>query len=146
MKLTRVDFKVKTILVCVSKTWGIGKISTVTKKRISLEDCSRGYWRIVGSKKAPQCECLMAVSEGEIVGVWEIDKTKGNNGWMRPAQTPKKTWPEDRGLGCPRLGCELISPSRESPVIAEMRRKFRNMRVQNIEGMDARGGVIHYNF
>lgn len=146
MKLTKGDFKVKTILVCVSKTWGVGKVSTVTKKRISLVDCSRGYWRIVGSKKAPQCECLMAVSNGEIVGVWEIDKTKGNNGWMKPAQTPKKTWPEDCGLGCPRLGCELISPNRESPVITEMRRKFRNLCVQNIEGMDARGGVIHYNF
>ena len=143
MKLTRVDFKVKTILVCVSKTWGIGKISTVTKKRISLEDCSRGYWRIVGSKKAPQCECLMAVSKGEIVGVWEIDKRKS---WMSPAQTPKKTWPEDHGIDRSRLGCEFVPAGSESSVILTMRSRFLNTRLHEIEGMDARGGTIHYSF
>ena len=146
MKLTKDDFKVKTILVCVSRTWGIGKVSTVTKKRISLVDCSRGYWRIVGSKKAPQCECLMAVSKGEIVGVWEIDKTKGNNGWMKPAQTPKRTWPEDKGADCPRIGCEFVSMNNESRIIQTMRKNFMNARLHEIDGMDARGGVVHYSF
>lgn len=143
MQLSRKDFKVKTILVCVSRTWGVQKKSDILKKRVTLEDCARGYWRIVRSKKALQCECLMAVSKGEIVGVWEIDRAKG---WMTPAQTPKRSWPEDKGYKYPRLGCEFVSPAKETPAISAMRTAFLHHRLCEIAGMDSRGGAIHYSF
>jgi len=143
MSLTKKDLKPKTIFACVSRTWGVGIRSASLKKPVSLEDCARGYWRVVNSVKARQCECLMAVCRGEIVGVWEIDTHKG---WMAPALTPKKTWPEDKGDGHPRLGCEFVSAANESGEVISMRKLFMHKFLHDIDGMDARGGAIHYSF
>lgn len=141
MQLSKKDFKVKTIFTNVSRTWGNQLMSEVLNKRVALEDCARGYWCI--SRKADQCKCLMAVNRGEIVGVWEIDQLKG---WMSPAQTPKKSWPEDKGDDHPRRGCEFVPADKESHDIIEMRHTFLHHCLCEIAGMNQMYGPIQYSF
>ena len=77
----------------------------------SLEDCARGYWSIrnLHAARGEDCCWLMAHRDGRILGVWIIDRSKGQNGWMNPSDTPKETWPNDRpGPESQRVGCELI--------------------------------------
>lgn len=106
-----------TLFVCVLKTWGKQIKSTVTGYRVSLEDCSRGYWMsgCVSQSRAENCDYLMAHYAGEIRGMWKIDRKKG---WRIATQSPKKTWPEDVLNRPDGYACELI------PVDAEMSKKF----------------------
>ena len=78
-------------MVCVSQTWGKAIQSKVPGKRVSLEDCARGYWKLARSVRKDKAKWLMAFDKGGIVGVWKI----GDKGWMRCEESPKKTWPED---------------------------------------------------
>lgn len=76
----------------------------------NLDDCARGYWTKanLAAAHAYDCEYIMARLHGKIVGVWKIDRKKGNQGWMDPALTPKVTFPSDKPKDYPREGCELI--------------------------------------
>ena len=110
-----------TLFICVAQTYGIGIKSKITKKLVSLEDCARGYWRNwnLSQAHADKCEWLMAHCGGEIQGVWKIDRTKGNNGWLPAKQVPKPTWPEDsRNNASNASACHLI------PVDGQMRQNF----------------------
>ena len=134
------DIEQPTMMVCVSKTWGKNKTSEVTGKRVSLEDCARGYWKLAGSArtgKAGRAKCLMAFDKGVIVGVWKI----GGKGWMRCEESPKKTWSEDldsmRDAELRRV-CEL------QPVDRKIWNKYVGVRIHDIEGLDARGGCFRY--
>lgn len=102
-----------TIFVSVSRTWGQELVSEQTRKRVTLEDCARGYWTLNPWGKAAKVKWLMAVSRNEIVGVWAIDKRKGTNGWMESPLSPKVSWPEDIVEGRTRYACELKSLPKE---------------------------------
>ncbi|MBQ2629474.1 MAG: hypothetical protein IJG13_07345 [Kiritimatiellae bacterium] len=81
----------------------------------------------------------MAFDKGVIVGVWKI----GDKGWMRCEESPKKTWPEvldglkDAEL---RRVCELL------PVDRKIWDKYVGVRIQDIKGLDARGGCFRYTY
>ena len=102
-----------TLFVPVNRTYGEQKTDPLTRKRISLEDCARGYWREANltASRGFNCDWLMATSFGRIVGVWKIDKYYG---WLEPKLTPKATWPGDPSIypnnnqGLSRRGCILI--------------------------------------
>lgn len=125
----------RTLFVCVNNTWGRQYVSSVTHERVSLKDCARGYWYIAGSYRARQAEYLMAVCHGSVEGVWRINQERG---WMRPADTPKVTWPEDQPT-CGRVGCELMDVSPEEW------NRFVGTRPSDA-GIEMRGGHIHYSF
>lgn len=97
-----------TLFVSVNKTYGKKIVEPLTNIPVSLEDCARGYWTVqnLSASRGPECEWLMATTNGCIVGVWRIDREKG---WMNPTNTPKKTWPSDTPTTYPsRRGCVLI--------------------------------------
>lgn len=89
-----------TLFVSVAESFG--KVAGA-----SLEDCARGYWTVRHMKAAHgfDCKYLVARRNGVIEGVWKIDLKKG---WMKPEDTPKKTWPDDRPKGKDCVGCGLI--------------------------------------
>lgn len=133
------DIEQPTMMVCVSQTWGKAKKSDVTDKRVSLEDCARGYWRVARSARAQKAKWLMAFDKGVIVGVWEI----GEKGWMRCDESPKKTCPEDlNNLKDAELRrvCELL------PVDRKIWDKYVGVRIHDIKGLDARGGCFKYTY
>lgn len=116
--LTEKDFAEPTIVVSVGKYKKPGR---------SLEDISRGYWRVGNSRRAQACKWLVAVNAGIVEGIWQIDKTKGNGGWMLPRAIPKVTWPEDKGDDVPnRRGCELL------PMSPEISKKFLKKNIASI--------------
>lgn len=92
-----------TLFVSVDETYQNPRLPGV-----SLEDCARGYWteRNLAASHAEECDYLMARKHGRIVGAWRIDR---KTGWLDPAKTPKRTWPQDRPLSPPpRKGCLVI--------------------------------------
>ena len=133
------DIEQPTIMVCVSRTWGEALQSKVTGKRVSLEDCARGYWRLSRSSRAAKAKWLMAFDKAVIVGVWKI----GEKGWMRCEESPKKTWPEDlvnlKDAELRRV-CEVL------PVDQKVWNKYVGVRICDIEGLDPRGGCIKYTY
>jgi len=136
------EFEQPTMMVSVGNTWGKGIESKVTGKRVSLEDCVRGYWLVSNSPRAERAKWIMGFVSGVIVGVWAIDTAKG---WMRCEQSPKKSWPEDLPNMKPRdqeirRVCEL------KPVDRAIWNKYVGMRIHDIDGMDARGGWCKYTF
>ena len=114
-----------TLFVSVDGTYGKRYCDPQTGKRVSLDDCARGYWTDanLAAAHADDCEWLMARQGGKIVGVWKINRTKGKYGWMIPSATPKKTWPSDNPVDYPRSGCELI------PVDADVEKQFLGKQV-----------------
>ena len=136
------DIEKPTIMVCVSKTWGKAIQSTVTGKRVSLEDCARGYWKLAGSVrtgKAGRAKWLMAFDKGVIVGVWRI----GDKGWMGCEESPKKTWPEDLDS---LKDAELRRVCELEPVDRKIWDKYVGVRLHDIKGLDARGGWLKYSY
>jgi len=136
--MTKAEFG-KTLFVSVKKTWEQQLMSNVTGKRVSLKDCAMGYWMVANSPKIEQCELLMALGKGGvIIGVWRINRQRG---WLRPAELPKETWPEDDGgvRKESRRGCELFEVS------DEIRNKFLGLRPYDF-GIETRGGAVHYSF
>lgn len=106
-----------TLLVCVDRTWGIEKKDDTTRNRISLEDCSRGYWCDVHLRKVRLAEChwLMAIADNKIEGVWKIDE---KTGWKKPEEIPKPTWPSDKGpWEVPRSGCLFLPDDDETRTV-----------------------------
>lgn len=133
------DIEQPTMMVRVSKTWGKVLHSKVTGKRVSLEDCARGYWRLAGSLKAEKAKWLMAFDKGVIVGVWKI----GAKGWMRCKESPKKTWPEDlENL----QDAELRRVCEVQPVDQKVWDKYVGVRIHDIDGLDARGDWCKYTY
>ena len=65
----------KTIFVSVTDALN-GRNRTVLPTT-PLPDIARGWWHAVDSK-VNQCELLVAVDKGVVVGIWEIDR---NFGW-----------------------------------------------------------------
>ncbi|MBR3221515.1 MAG: hypothetical protein IKF72_04715 [Kiritimatiellae bacterium] len=114
----------KTLFVCVDETYGKGLCDPPKSgRRVSLEDCARGYWTEanLSASHGYDCEWLMARAKSKIVGVWRIDRKQG---WMVPSATPKATWPSDKPTPLPRRrGCVLI------PVDEETRKRFLNKEV-----------------
>ena len=112
-----------TLFVCVDKTYGRGLCDSQTGKRVSLEDCARGYWTEANLSAAHGygCDWLMARERGKIVGVWRIDRKQG---WMDSSTTLKVTWPSDKPIPPPRRkGCALIH------VDEKTRERFMNQKV-----------------
>ena len=105
-----------TLFVDVGQTYGVGVCDSITGKRVSLEDCARGYWTPgnLSAARASDCEWLVARMDRKIEGVWKINREIG---WRESAKTPKKTWPSDRpDLRNPpedRLACELLPDDTE---------------------------------
>lgn len=137
--MNKEDIEQPTMMVCVSQTWGKAIQSEMTGKRVSLEDCARGYWRLSGSSRAGRAKWLMAFDKGVIVGVWKI----GDKGWMRCENSPKKTWPEDldslKDAELRRV-CELL------PVDRKIWNKYVGVRINDIEGLNPRGGCFKYTY
>lgn len=97
-----------TLVVCVDKTWTAKYFDPVTKVRVSLEDCARGYWCVdqLRRAKVAACKYLMALSRKKIVGIWKIDVQAG---WKNPEELPKQTWPSDKGpWKSQREGCLFL--------------------------------------
>lgn len=141
---TNMSKKVKidepTILVCVSHTWGAAVMSRRTGKRVTLEDCARGYWKLSSSQRRDRAKWLMAFDKGVIVGVWEI----GPKGWMKCDKSPKKSCPEDLENMSPsdrevRMVCELV------PLDRKIWDKYVGLRLLEV-GVEPRGGSIKYSF
>lgn len=101
-KLTAADFDEPTMIVVVNRYWN------PQAHHPSLEDCARGYWYVgtSGIGKAYKCKWLLASYNGEVVGVYEIDRNKS---WMDSSHYIKKTWPEDRPKNSNRRACEFLS-------------------------------------
>lgn len=142
-KMKKSDIEQPTMMVSVGKTWGAAIVSEVTHKRVSLEDCVRGYWRLSNSKKCEKAVWIMGFVRGEIVGVWEIDREKG---WMPCEKSPKKTWPEDLAKSLTAREIELRRVCELKPVDRKIWDKYVGMKIQEIDGMDARGGWCKYTF
>ena len=113
-----------TLFVCVRGTYG-KVVSKVTKRPVSLADCACGYWtnKCLNQADASRCEWLMAHSAGKILGVWKIDRSKGDRGWLPSEKVKKTTWPEDSRTDAPSSACFLIPD-------AEMERRFVNKTVR----------------
>ena len=114
--------------------------SSVTGKRVTLEDCARGYWKLSNSSRRDKAKWLMVFDKGIIVGVWEI----GPKGWMNCTKSPKKSWPEDLENLSPRdrelrMVCELC------PVSQEIWNRYVGVRVANT-GLEPGGGWLKYSF
>lgn len=98
MKQKKDTFPKKTLFVCVTNLWrtpnGKGEVAPDA-------DYARGCW-YVNEDKADQCEWLMAVDRGEIVGMWEIVSSRPI--WLsvvkRPVETRDMTKSDPRRMVC----------------------------------------------
>ena len=101
------------------------------------EDRARGYWH-VNDGKAGQCELLVAVDDGIIVRVWEIDRDFGWRRWENANDIPTQHHP-DRDVDSQRKYCQLL---RVAPENAQL----EGRQITDIEGMSRMRGPIDYNF
>ena len=97
----------KTLFVSVGKSFGKGLKEPKTGKTVSLEDCARGYWRErdLSDSHGYNCEWLMAMLRGKVIGVWKIDT---NRGWLMSRANPSATRAVPTEPPSRRV-CELIS-------------------------------------
>ena len=112
----------KTLFVSVDATYGTRDPQTGTL--ITLEDCAMGYWteKNLTAAHGYDCDWLMARQHGKIVGVWQIDKSRG---CMVSSAIPKKSWPSDNPMPPPqRRGCVLV------PVDKRMEQRFIGQKVK----------------
>jgi hypothetical protein len=84
-----------TLFVDVGKTYGVGICDPATGKRVSLEDCARGYWTSsnLSQAHASKCSWLVARIKGRIKGVWKIDQKFG---WKDSSIEAKPTFSSDQ--------------------------------------------------
>jgi hypothetical protein len=66
--LSKTSFKKKTLFVCVTDLWRTENAQGIVAPD---PDYARGCWYI-DENKGNQCEWLVAVNSGVIVGMWEI--------------------------------------------------------------------------
>jgi len=66
----------KTIFVCVTQGLAGNMKPDIDPATTPPIDCARGCWKVKPSE-ANKCDWLMAVNQGTIVGVYEIDKSFG---------------------------------------------------------------------
>jgi len=130
--VTKKSFTKRTIFVCVTQALA-RKIHGLDPSKISLEDCARGYW-CVSVQKASQCEWLMAVKKGEIVGAWEIDQSFG---W-RVASVGSIPTRKDNPSDYTRYYCKVNA----APAL----RKFIGVRMKDIAGIGGMNRATRYSF
>ena len=111
-----------TLFVDVGKTYGVGICDPATGKRVSLEDCARGYWKIqnLSQAHASRCNWIVARIKGRIKGVWKIDTKFG---WKDSSLEAKPTWPSDQPFkqGEKREICRVLPDDAET---VELRAKL----------------------
>ena len=63
-----------TLFVSIRKFYG--KISPITRERLTLEECVRGFWRKrnLDDSHYENCKYVAAQVNGEILGIWNVDK------------------------------------------------------------------------
>ena len=123
----------KAVFVSITKALN-GKVPDVKVNVTPLQDIARGCW-YVNDAKIKQCELLVAVYDGVIKGVWEIDR---NAGWriMSINAIPTRTFkPAD--IDPRRKYCEL-----KGKVMCDI----VGHRLTVIRGMARMRGPIQYNF
>ena len=74
-------------------------------------DCARGYWKSANLNGANYgaCDYLIARKSGKIVGVWQINKTKGWKNVGTNSQIPSVPSCHDTS----RMFCELLPVSKD---------------------------------
>ena len=125
-----IKFTRKTIFVSVTKALK-GEVDDVLSTT-PLKDVARGYWEV--GRKASQCELLAAVENGVVIGVWEIDRSKG---WTPSQRRSIKT----RGPIIPdpnRKYCEVTTAQPNCPINGKP--------VSSIVDVWRMYGPIRYNF
>ena len=125
-----IKFSRKTIFVNISKSLR-GEIYDVLPT-MPLVDVARGYWNV--SSKASQCEVLAAVDKGVVVGVWEINRSKG---WMPSQRRSIKT----RGSIIPDPNCKYCEVTTAQPNCP-----INGKPVSSIVGVWRMYGPVRYNF
>ena len=130
LKLTR-----KAIFVSITKA--NKGVDPAIDAMTTLEDRSRGYW-FVDDGKASQCELLVAVDNGKIVMVWEIDREFGWRPWKNADDIPTQHHPQT-DIDSGRKYCRLKG---DAPENAQLEGRL----ITEIDGMPRMYGPVEYNF
>jgi len=77
----------KVIAVCINEIYDA---NIKEKANCALKEMARGDWSVGDSARARACDYLVAYYYGQIMGAWEIDKTRG---WVLPAQAKRQGLP-----------------------------------------------------
>jgi hypothetical protein len=114
-----------TLFISVNASWGENIICRSTGKRVSLENCTRAFWRgqnlVTANYK--NCEWAAALLRGVIVGFWRIDK----NSWKRCNSITDLAECERDGVPDPeRLYCGFLQDDED---VKSLRQKLVGKRV-----------------
>ena len=123
-----------TIFVSITKAQR-GQVPNITAST-PLVDRARGFW-FANQTKAEQCDLLVAVNDGVIEGVWEIDKSFK---WQRMTATAIPTLDSSKTNVDPRRKyCQVKSTTPEESV-------FVGQRLSDVSTIDKMCFPVRYNF
>ena len=132
MNKTIKDFNRPTIFVCVTRKYDHGE-NGVKWNQVAPEDWSRGCW-LVDDAKANQCEVLVAIVRGTIVGMWDIDMSFPWRIATSPELPTRKLPPMDKR----RKVCRIIKGSEVKY------RKFIGATITESDGGSFMHGQVRY--